>query len=500
MRMSAIAGLGLSVLCAAASANAETAESRRHIQRIEDAILNGVLIEGGAANATPLTERMKALHVLGLSVAFVHGGAIEWARGYGVTKTGGPAVTPDTLFQAGSISKVVAAAAALHLAQTGKVDLDADVNAYLKGWSVPKNAFTAQRPVTLRELVSHTAGTNVHSFDGYEPGKPVPSLVQVLDGLPPANNEPIRVIETPGTVWRYSGGGYVIAQKLMEDATGEPFARFARETVFAPLGMDRSFYEQVLPYGRLDDAAWPYDDHGAPVPQGVRVYPEMTAAGLWSTATDLARFLIGIQNALAGKGDAVLDARMAAAMVKHGGVGNFGLGLHLSQSTDHPYFDAGGANFGFRAYMLAYDSGDGIAFMSNGDNGQDLELEILRTVAHEYGWPDFQPPTIKRASVGAKTMDEVSGYYERTADTVLHVFRDGDRLFAQSTGNPKFELLPASGSVWYRIETAAKLTFVRDGSGRVTRIEISQGGQDVVEKRLDDGKAHAVESRFRAHN
>jgi CubicO group peptidase (beta-lactamase class C family) len=335
----------------------------------------------------------------------------------------------------------------------------------------------------------------VHGFAGYAEGARLPTLPQILEGEPPANNEPIRVMRIPGTIWQYSGGGYVIVQQVLEDATSQNFPRFMHDTVLAPFGMTRSTYEQPLPHGKFANVAMPYDEVGMPERGGTHVYPEMTAAGLWTTAPDLARFLIGIQNALAGTDDRVLNTGMAAEMVRHGGLGNFGLGLHLSDDTGHPYFDHGGANNGFQSYMLAYNSGDGIVMMSNSDNGQQLEGEILRTVAHEYHWPDFQPRTIKPVVVSSKKMDEISGYYERTADTVFHVFREGKELFAQSTGNPRFRLVPVSNNEWYRIDPEAKLTFDRDVSGGVTQIEISQGDQNFAEKRLDNAKARAIERR-----
>ena len=184
-----------------------------------------VILKGRPQAYGRLADLMRTSHVPAVSVAVIHDGAIEWAKGFGVIRTGGPPVTPDTLFQAGSISKPVTALEVLRLVQSGRLTLDANVNDYLKTWKVPANGFTQQHAVTLRELLSHTAGVTVHGFGGYESGKPVPTLPEVLDGSPPADSPPIRVDQVPGTAWRYSGGGYVITEQVLEDVTGQPSCR-----------------------------------------------------------------------------------------------------------------------------------------------------------------------------------------------------------------------------------------------------------------------------------
>jgi len=340
------------------------------------------------ANGTPtLAARMEALHVPGAGVAVIHDGQIEWARGFGVMRVGGPPVTPDTLFQAASISKPVTAMAVLHLVEAGKLSLDADVNQYLKSWKVPSNSFTGKKAVTLRELLTHTAGMTVHGFPGYAEGAPVPALVQVLNGEKPANTPPIRVDTTPGTIWRYSGGGYVVVQQVVLDVTGQPFPKFMRDTVLGPLGMSRSTYEQPLPKERLGEAATPYRGDGQPVVGGPHTYPEMTAAGLWATPSDLARYAIEVQKSLAGTSNRVLSVAMVRQMLTPG-LHNQGIGLGVGGSPQHRFFEHGGANEGYRCNLMAYNSGDGVVIMTNGDNGGEIAQEIQRRVAREYGWPD----------------------------------------------------------------------------------------------------------------
>jgi len=367
---------------------AQTSAIQQRIQRIQDAI--PVVVKGDPASTTKLADRMAALHVPGVSIAVIHGGKIEWARGFGVARVGGPPVTPDTLFQAASISKPVAAMAVLRLVQSGKLNLDADVNQYLKTWKLPANSFAEGTKVTVRELLTHTAGLTVHGFAGYASDAPLPTLVQVLNGEKPANSAPIRVDTEPGTVWRYSGGGYVVAQQMLQDVTGEPFPKLMNDTVLAPIGMAKSTYEQPLPKNRMAEVAMPYRGDGQPVPGGPHVYPEMAPAGLWTTPSDLARYAIEVQQSLSTASNRVLPAAMIRQMLTPG-LNHQGLGPQVGGSVQHPYFTHGGANEGYRCNLIAYNEGDGVVIMTNGDNGGQLASEIQRGVAREYGWPDFQP-------------------------------------------------------------------------------------------------------------
>jgi CubicO group peptidase (beta-lactamase class C family) len=370
--------------------SAQTPEAiEQRIQRIQNGITPVARVKGDPVSTMKLADRMAALHVPGVSIAMIHDGKIEWARGFGVTKIGGPPVTPDTLFQAASISKPVAAMAVLRLVQSGKLNLDTDVNQYLKTWKVPANNFTEHKKVTLRELVTHTAGLTVHGFAGYASDAPVPTLVQVLNGEKPANSAPIRVDTEPGTIWRYSGGGYVIAQQLLEDVTGEPFQKLMHDTVLEPIGMARSTYEQPLPKSRMGEVALPYRGDGQPVPGGPHVYPEMAPAGLWTTPSDLARYAIEVQKSLAGTSNHVLSEAMIRQMLTPG-LNHQGLGPGVGGSANHPYFSHGGANEGYRCNLVAYNNGDGVVIMTNSDNGGELASEIQRSVAREYNWPDFQ--------------------------------------------------------------------------------------------------------------
>jgi CubicO group peptidase (beta-lactamase class C family) len=304
---------GLLVVCAALELHAQStraspsASTEQLIHQIESCLPPPVVVNGEPPACTPLLTRMQQLHVHGVSIAVVHHGVIEWARGYGVATPSGAQVTAETLFQAGSISKPVAAMAALHLVQEGKLSLDADVNTILTSWKVPPSDAAPGAVITLRELLTHTGGTTVHGFPGYAAGTPVPTVVQVLNGEKPANTPAIRIEAVPGKRWNYSGGGYTIMQQMMLDVAHEPFPKLLHDTVLAPIGMTHSTYEQPLPVALQAHAAAPYTAKGEPVEGGAHTYPEMAAAGLWTTPSDLSRYIIENQRSL--KGEAITCSR-----------------------------------------------------------------------------------------------------------------------------------------------------------------------------------------------
>lgn len=356
------------------------------ISHVENGLLPASAVEGAPLQGMPLAERMAALKVPGISIALINHGAIEWARGYGwADVAAGRRVTEHTRFQAGSISKPLTAMAALSLVQAGKLSLDGDVNRQLSAWKLPDNAYTDQRKVSLRDLLSHTAGIGVHGFSGYAAGTPVPSLLELLDGKAPANSAPVRVENLPGSAWKYSGGGYEIVQLLLTEASQQPFEQFMQHAVLDKLGMSESAF--VLPAAWKGLASDAHHADGSMVPGKYHRYPEMAAAALWSTPSDLARFIIDIQKSAAGNSNKVLSQKTVQEMLAPG-IEAFGLGLFLGEKTDaHQNFYHGGGNEGFQNMLFAYTStGQGAVVMSNSDNGMQLIEEVLRAIAREYGW------------------------------------------------------------------------------------------------------------------
>jgi CubicO group peptidase (beta-lactamase class C family) len=333
-------------------------------------------------------DRMAHQHVPGLSLACIHNGTVAWTQAFGVVRVGGEPVTPQTLFQASSISMPLTAVAVLRLVEQGKLNLDVDVSQYLRSWKIPTNKFTEQKKVTLRELLSHTAGATVHGFEGYAAGKEVPTLVQVLNGESPANSAPVTIDFVPGTKFRYAGGNYAIIQQILIDVTGESFPDLMQELVLQPLHMVHSTFQQPLPEKLQPLAATPYDRDGNAIEGGPHTHPEMAVAGLWTTPSDLALFALAIQDALAGKPGAILSPPMAHQMLRRV-LGFYALGFAIAGDGPNRYFSHPGVNAGFVAFLFAYEKGGGLVLMTNGQNTKALGLEIIGALAKQYGWTEF---------------------------------------------------------------------------------------------------------------
>lgn len=295
---------------------------------------------------------------------------------------------PDTLFQAASISKPVSAALALCLVADGMLGLDDDIASSLRSWSLPplETADGEQHPpITLRHLLWHGAGLGVHGFPGYQRGAPLPRLVDILDGRPPANTEPVRRERPPGTDAVYSGGGYTVLQQLVEDASGQRFADLAAERLFAPLRMESATFEQPVPAG-LEPRIAPAHTAGRPIDGGWHVYPELAASGLWCTPTDLVRFARGVQNAYEGERGAFLPQRLTEEMLTPHVPGR-GLGPSLFGTTRDPHWGHTGGNAGYRCELFASaHRGPAAAAMANSDEGGEAVPAVLNLLAPRLGW------------------------------------------------------------------------------------------------------------------
>ncbi len=391
------------------------------IQAIEADLLPLAAVHGETPSPLSLEERMARYNVPGVSVAVINNFEIEWARGYGIVETGKTdPVTTETLFQAASISKPVAATAALRLVQEGRLDLDEDVNTWLRSWQVPENSYNEKEKVTLRRLVTHSAGLTVHGFRGYAQGEDVPTAVQVLSGTGPANSAPVHNDLVPGTRWRYSGGGYTVMQLLLEDITGQSFPDLLQTSVLTPMGMMQSTYDQPLPVNRRAMAATGHRPDGASVTGTWHTYPEMAAAGLWTTPSDLARFAIEIQRSHAGQSNAVLSMAMTQEMLTDQ-IGGYGLGPGVRGEGETLAFSHGGANEGFRCFLFAYaETGQGAVIMTNSDNGIQVARELLGSIARAYDWPDYQSEE-GRKSISAVISERI---WAEDLETGLALYHD----------------------------------------------------------------------------
>ncbi len=460
------------------------AEIELQIRRIEGALILEGAQPGQAAKTASLVERMEHHKTPGVSIAVLHNDQIEWARGYGVKEAGKPeTVALETLFQAGSISKPVAAVAAMRMVEAGRLDLDEDVNRYLTSWRVPANDGWQPR-VTLRQLLSHTGGLTVHGFPGYAQGQPIPTPVQVLNGEEPANTSAVRVNILPGVQHRYSGGGTTIVQQILMDLLGKPFPQIAQELVLDPMGMKDSTYEQPLPEKYRDSAATAHPNNARPLEGRWHTYPEMAAAGLWTTASDLARFALALQRAKAGRPHPILSAETVREMFTPQVDPSVGLGVFLEGDAPARRFGHGGWDEGFVATMTAYqDQGFGAVVMLNSNQGHPLMGEILRAVAKEYAWPDYLPAERVPARIDPQVLEAYRGAYELQPDLLLTVTAQEDTLLLNLPGQEAIPLYPKSSTEFFARVVEAEITFACDTENRVETLTLRQSGRDLKARR-----------------
>ncbi len=392
--------------------------------------------------------------------------------------------TVKTLFQAGSISKSLSAIGALRLVEQGKLSLDEDANRQLASWHIPPNEQTRSKEVSLRRLLNHSAGTTVHGYQGYSEGQVLPTLVQVLDGVAPANSEPVRVDVVPGSTWRYSGGGYSIVQLMMSEASRQPFDRYMKTAVLERLGMAQNTFTAPLPLSWHPLTATAYDSAGRALAGRWHTYPESAAAGLWTTPSDLARVVLAVQQAEAGKSDNILSRRLASVMLTRG-LGEYGLGFFVENLGDRTSFGHSGGTEGFRAQLYGYThSGQGVVVMTNSDNGADLISEILCSIAAEYRWPEFK--VIEKVSItgDAATNGQVAEDYQ-LLDKPVHIVAEGDRLYFQSDlfGPKRMELFPESKTAFFMTALDMAIRFERDGDGAIGGFNLLRGANTYTAKR-----------------
>ncbi|HEY1814186.1 MAG TPA: serine hydrolase domain-containing protein [Kofleriaceae bacterium] len=422
-----------------------------HVDRIVHGLRPPAEVAGEPVRYS-LADRMKHFRVHGVGIAVFDHYQLQWARGFGEAdaETHAP-VTEATLFQAGSISKSVNALAVLEAVGSGVLALDAPIDDALESWHVPANELTRATPVTLRMLLSHTAGTTVHGFPGYAAGEPVPTVQQVLDGK--GNTPPVVVDQPPGTAFRYSGGGITIAQLALVERSHEPYPQILAERVLGPIGMTKSTYEQPLPASRVAEAAAGYQSDGSPIAGKRHVYPEMAAAGLWTTPSDLARFFIELQRGLAGTSRVVTPAIAREMTTPVFAKDGDGLGVFVMDRNGAHMFGHDGADAGFQANAIASMAGGyGVIVMANSDNGFELFGEIANAVFAEYGWPG-RGPTLERKSLPADQLAAIAGVYGSPALPTVVTVENG-RLYEHHPFGERYEVVSTSDG---------KLVDLRDG-------------------------------------
>lgn len=432
-----------------------------------------------------LADRLKHYKIPGISVAVIDGGAVVWARGFGAAEIAGRPVTDNTLFQACSMSKPVAALAIMREVERGGFDLGRPVNEYLSAWRVPDSELSRGEAVTLARLLSHTAGLSVPGFPGYSEGVPLPTIPQVLDGVPPANTAPVRVIISPGTKEAYSGGGTTVAQLALEERSGVPFAEFLTDEVLRPIGMSRSLFATELPHALKPTAASGHTTDGPIVKGRWHRYVELAAAGLWTTARDYAVFLIAMQHALGGRAGSIVSQQAADAMMTRQPNSHFGLGFELTGTGESIRFGHSGGNAGFRCDARAYCRlGKGAVVLTNGEGvdngGWTLTQEVMGAIAREYAWPGFTRKPRTRVAVAMADLQRLVGDYEvdmgGTTAPLKVSLEDGDLISRFATMAPRI-LVPISALNFVSADSPYEIRFTLGTTGAAERVNVADGDQ-----------------------
>lgn len=453
-----------------------------NINRVEYNLHPAVVI--GQEPAANISERMKQWNVNGVSIAVVDKGAIAWAKGYGLKSADDASGLVDTatLFQCASMGKVLTAVAALHLVKEGKIDLDEDVNNKLIHWKIPENKNTVSKKVSLRMLLSHTAGLkDDYGFAGYEPNKSLPTLIQALDAVPPANNKKKLTIEAlPGTERIYSGGGYLIIQQLIEDITGQTFGAYVEENVFKPFGMVHSTYQPYPDSSLHWPVAYAHKDNGRLYSKfRYKIYPEHAAAGPWTTAADLARLIIALQDIKKGQASAVLDKKLVEEMMK-AVINSSGLGVNLKGSAQVEGFWHSGNTEGYTGMLFGMiESGQGAVILTNSNKGEWLALEIARSIADVYHWPI----TLSFLPLPVEQPEKYNGNYRLTAEHFLKVYSDKEKMYFKRDGSGNaFRMYKVAGNHFRIEEKPDNLSFIfeEDAKGTITGLLMYENAGEVI--------------------
>jgi CubicO group peptidase (beta-lactamase class C family) len=433
-----------------------------------------------------LAERMRHLATPGVSVAVIDDFEVGWSRGFGKLTAGADEeVTSTTPFQVGSISKPVFALAVMRLVEAGRLDLDVDVNSYLGSWQVPNNDGWTPR-ITLRQLLSHTAGTTVHGFPGYPVTGLRPTVPQILNGEPPANTEPVVVDLLPGTQFRYSGGGTTIAQQVVVDLMSRPFADLMRELILDPLGMTDSTFELPLPAAMAARASTAHPWNAVQTQGGWHVYPEMAAAGLWTTAGDLARLgtevmrtLRGDRSTLGLKQDTVSEMMRPQLPDQKISQDFAGLGWFCAGKDDEFQIGHQGGNEGFLAEMKLFPAhGRGAVVMNNSIQGWPLRGEIIKAIGREYLWP---APQATRAAATIPSGRDYSGLYSNQDGVAFELVQVAEALLLHFGRQAPIPLKPISDGEFFATAVNLRVRF----ENPPLAVKVFSGGKTIALTRVD---------------
>ncbi|MBS1731715.1 MAG: serine hydrolase [Bacteroidetes bacterium] len=433
-----------------------------------------------------IVERMKFYKVPSVSIALINNGKIEWAKAYGFADVENKRLAnTSTLYQAASISKSINALGIMKLSKLGKLTLNKDIRTYLKTWTFPDNEFSKDKTITLKNLLSHTAGLNVHGFIGYSTTDALPTINQILDGQRPANNEAVEPIITAGTQFEYSGGGTTIIRKILDDNISKNYDSLMQSLVLKPLKMTRSTFSQPL-NSKYKNYAFAYDQEMKVVKGTFYIYPEQAAGGLWTTATDIAKYILSVQASLKNNKVSILSKSEAIEMLTPPLENSFyALGTAIDTKGGEKYFWHDGESYGYRAlYYGSFATGKGVVILTNSypNNGKPLIYEILNSIANTYGWKNFYNPIVRKlVAVPDTLLDKYAGeYFSETPEMKITITKKNNTLELTARRSEKM-FATALDTFYLASSPNDKCTFLStNNDGIVDNFEVRQGTKILI--------------------
>jgi CubicO group peptidase (beta-lactamase class C family) len=455
-------------------------EVEEKIKEVENNITGRLVLN----NEKPSTilERMKFHNVKGLSIAIIENNKISWAKGYGwADEEEKRPVTPETLFEPGSISKSLNAVGILKLAQDKELDLNTDINTYLRSWKFPYDSLSKGKKITLTHILSHHAGLSVHGFPGHDIYGPIPTVYDILDGKNGSFTPPVRSMFEPGLRFQYSGGGTTISQVILSDITAQPYEVWMYENVLKPFGMVHSTYAQPPSKEVQKSCSSGYMMDGTRVTSKFHAYPEQGAAGLWMTPSDLCNYIIDMQLAYKGERSKVLSQDMIKLhLTPTFPDGSAALGTFVEEHDGAKFFTHNAGNDGFCGLFYAgLDDGFGVVIFAN-SNEFKIISEVLNSINKAYKWHKFYQAPKPRTSISMS--NDVLKSYEG-----IYVFediwaaigkKDKDKNYHFYSTGQYVKMYFSTPTHFYNEEFSSEKEFIKDEKGNVTGYKRTVDGKE----------------------
>ena len=415
--------------------------------QLENGIRNQVRFLGEPEVFSSIAHKMVEYKISAVSLTVIKQGVIDWADIYQHADfSAAPALNCTSLFQAASLSKPVTFLAAVRMQSAGKINLDTNIQNYLKDFVLPKGKQTADNPVTLRNIFSHTSGITPGGYQGYVSGLVLPSDIDILNGAVGVNSPAIAVIAPPNKQLVYSGGAYTLAELALQDRFNDDFASIMKKWILDPVGMKRSDFTQPLPASKFNQVAKGYAHNGSVLEGGWRNHPEQAAAGLWSNSVDMAKFLIEIYKAYQGK-SAVFSQAEIKSLISDERDGQI-YGFRVDRVDDDIAITHYGGNAGYRTGMtINLTTGNGLVFLINSDNGGMLGDELFLSAAQVYNWKNFQQTTAYKKHLDAQILKGLTGAYKwnNRVDLVIRFDENNNSISLFFPNGDEYQLTPIIG-------------------------------------------------------